>query len=675
VARANVLLTNGAEVNVASGGGGSIAINAQNIDVSGKSSLRAGISPLAGTDDAEAGDVTLSAKGTVRIENSSIYNAVFGSGNGGDLLVDTGKLIIQDGVIATATISSGNAGDLVVNASDSIELTGSSSSNGTIDIDINVPFNFLGLFTLNIPVSVPVPIGLFSASLDAQNLPNVSPFIRDFLPIAGGNAGNITIDTGRLIVSNGAGVSVGSTTTGGTGNLTVKAKDIELNNSSMYNVVFGSGNGGNLLVDTEKLIVQDGVVGTATFSGGDAGDLIVNASDSVELTGNLSSNATVAINIPENISGSSDNFRVPIGLFSASLYPSNIAQIPSLSLGDGNAGNLTIKTGQLIVSNGAMVSAATATRGQGGNLSVKADLIELSGTSANDSPLSLFSITRKLPSALRNDTDGRGSGGNLTIDTKRLIVRDGAWVITGTGNKKPGGELAVTGGELLINATDSVELSGTSSDNIPSVLASGTQGPGNAGKLVINTKKLMVSNGGIISAGTSSSGKGGELTINASDSVELVGTSKQGLSASQIKSFIGFGGTFVSDLVENRPFPSGVISGTASTGDAGNLTIDTGRLLIQGGAQASVSTINGGNAGQLNVSASSIELSGTSLESPKPSDIVGRSLLTTAVGEGSIGKGGDITVNTNSVTITDGAALTASTSGQGDAGDITLSAN
>ncbi|MCC5632181.1 filamentous hemagglutinin N-terminal domain-containing protein [Nostoc sphaeroides CHAB 2801] len=693
VARANVSLTNGAEINVASDGGGSIAINAQNIDVLEKSSLRAGISPLAGADDAQAGDVTLSAKGTLRIEDSSIYNAVFGSGKGGDLLVDTGKLIIQDGVVATATISSGKAGDLVVNASDSIELTGSSSSNGTIDINIPI------LFTI---INIPVPIGLFSASLDAQNLPNVSFFITPLLPIAGGNAGNLSIETGRLLVSNGAGVSLGSTTTGGTGNLTVKAKDIELKNSSMYNVVFGSGNGGNLLVDTGKLTVEDGVVGTATFSGGDAGDLIVNASDSVELTGSLSSNATVAINIPGNISGSSDNFRVPIGLFSASINAQNLSNVSpflsSLPAASGDAGNLTIETGRLIVSNGPVVSAGTTSTGHGGNLTVKADSIKLSGTSAKDSPSYLLTTTSKVPSGLRNETVGYGAGGNLTIDTRELIVSDGAWVTSGTGGEMPGGELTV-------NASELVELSGTSSEDIPTVLASGTQGPGNAGKLVINTKKLMVSNGGIISAGTSGSGKGGELTINASDSVELVGTSKQGLSASQIQDVIGFGGALVSNFVEDRPYPSGVISGTGNEGNAGNLTIDTGRLLIQGGAQASVSTINAGDAGDLNVFASSIELSGTSLESPKPNDIVGRSLLTTAVGEGSTGKGGDITVNTNSLTITngaalsastdgqkdgkggditvntnsliitDGAALTASTSGQGDAGDITLSAD
>ncbi|MCL6755073.1 hypothetical protein KBT16_30510, partial [Nostoc sp. CCCryo 231-06] len=369
---------------------------------------------------------------------------------------------------------------------------------------------------------------------------------------------------------------------------------------------------------------------------------------------------------------------VPIGLFSASLDAQNLPNISPfvrlfLPTASGNAGNITIKTGRLIVSNGAAVSAFTATRGQGGNTTVKADLIELSGTSANDSSLSLFGRLRKVPSALRNDTLGLGFGGNLTIDTKRLIVRDGAWIVKGTADNNLKQEI-VTGGDLIINATDSVELLGTSSDNIPSVLASGTAGSGNAGKFVINTKKLTVSNGGIISSGTSNSGKGGELTINASDSVELLGTSKQGVSASQIQDLVGIGGALVLNFVE-RPFPSGVITGAASTGDAGNLTIVTGRLLIQGGAQASVSAINAGNAGDLNVRASSIELSGTSLESPKPSDIEGRSLLTTAVGEGSIGKGGNITVSTNSLTITDGAALTASTSGQGDAGDITLSAN
>jgi filamentous hemagglutinin family protein len=511
VARADVSLTNGALVNVASGGGGSIAIKASDIDVLGGSNLRAGIRPLAGTtNNAQAGDVNLNATGTLRIENSSVYNAAFDSGNAGNLSVDTGKLIITDGVLATATLSGGRAGDLIVKASDSVELTGSPTSNGTVPI--NILNTFFG------PINVDVPIGLFSASIDARNLPNVSPFLNDFLPIGGGDAGNLFLETGRLTVSNGAVVSAGTTTTGRAGNLSVNAKDF----------------------------------------------------------------------------------------------------------------------------------------------------IELSGTSPNDAPPGVFTIGGRVPSGLRNETAGRGLGGNLTIETGRLIVRDGAWVTTGTGGEMPGGE-------LTINAWESVDLSGTSeANNLPSVFASGTRGAGDAKPLTIKTGRLSVRDGAIISAGTSGDGQGADLTINASDSVELIGTSRQGLSAELLNQLIGVAGAAVFGIVEDRPFPTGVITGSAGKGSAGNLTINTGSLLIKGGAQASVSTVGPGNAGSLNVRASSVKLTGTSQQSPNPNDIVGRSLLTTAVGENSTGNGGNITVQTDLLSISDGAALTASTSGQGNAGSISI---
>jgi filamentous hemagglutinin family protein len=512
LARASVSLTNGAlvSVSVASGGGGSIAINADDINVLGGSNLRAGYFLLAGTDNAQAGDVNLNATETLRIENSSVYNAAFGRGNSGSLRVDTGKLIITDGVLATTTISQGRSGDLIVNASDSVEITGSPTSNGTVEI--NIPFNtFFG--SINIPLDF--PIGLFSASIDARNFPNVSPFLNAFLPRSGGDAGNLTINTGRLTVSNGAEVSAGTTTTGRAGNLSVNARDF----------------------------------------------------------------------------------------------------------------------------------------------------IELSGTSLNDARRGLFTIGGRVPSGLRNETTGRGLGGNLTIETGRLIVRDGAWVTTGTGGQMPGGELTV-------NASESVDLSGSSeANNLPSVLSSGTQGAGNAKPLTINTQRLSVRDGAIISAGTSGSGQGGALTINASDSVELIGTSRLGLSAELLNQLIGVAGARVFGIVENSPFSSAVITGSAGNGNAGTLNINTGRLLILDGAQASVSTVGPGNAGSLNVRAATVELTGTSQQSPNP-DIVGPSLLTTAVGENSTGNGGNITVQTDLLTISDGAALTASTSGQGNAGSI-----
>ncbi|MBW4449552.1 MAG: filamentous hemagglutinin N-terminal domain-containing protein [Spirirestis rafaelensis WJT71-NPBG6] len=518
LARASVSLTNGSNVSVASGGGGSIAINASDIDILGGSNLRAGINRLPGTDNAQAGDVNLKATGTLRIENSSVYNAAFGRGNAGNLRVDTGKLIVRDGVLATATVSGGRSGDLIVKASDSVELTGSPTSNGTVPINIPVVitdtiFGFPVDFLVDFPVDI--PIGLFSASIDVRNLVNVGSEFNAFLPRSGGDAGNLTINTGQLTVSNGAAVSAGTTTTGRAGNLTVKAKDF----------------------------------------------------------------------------------------------------------------------------------------------------IELSGTSLNDAPPGLFTIGSRVPSGLRNETAGRGLGGNLTINTGRLIVRDGAWVTTGTGGRMPGGELTV-------NAWESVDLSGISeANNLPSVLSSGTQGAGDAKPLTINTGRLSVRDGGIISAGTSGDGQGADLTINARN-VELIGTSRQGLSANLLNQLIGVAGTRVFGIVENSPYPSGIITGSAGNGSAGDLSINTEGLLIKDGAQASVSTVGPGNAGSLNVRAATVELTGTSQQSRNPNDIVGRSLLTTAVGEDSIGNGGNIRVQTDLLTISDGAALTASTSGQGNAGNI-----
>jgi filamentous hemagglutinin family protein len=449
VTRADVSLANGAEVDVAAGGGGSIAINAQNLNILGGSRLRAGISPLSGVHGAQAGDITLNARGTLKIENSSIYNAVFGVGNGGDLRINTGQLIIRDGIVATATFSQGGAGDLIVKATGLVELTGSPSSNG------RVPTNFPGNTGDRFP-NVSLPIGLFSASINIQDI----------------------------------------------------------------------------------LTTQN----------------------------------------------------IPV----------------SLLTGGGNAGNLSIESGQLIVRDGAVVAAGTSTTGNAGNLTVNAkDFIELSGTSANEVPLNIkfLNIVNRVPSGLRNGTTGSGQGGNLTVTTGRLIVRDGAWVATNTGGQMPAGELTV-------KATESVELSGTSSANgVPSFLTSATRGAGEAKPLTINTRRLIVRDGAILSAATAGSGKGGDLTIDATESVELIGTSRQGISAPVLQQLLRASEDFVVSLVEVGSFPSGVVTGSLKgQGDAGTLTINTGQLVVRDGAQVNLNSEGGGKAGNIEITARSIRL-------------------------------------------------------------------
>ncbi|MEH1997522.1 MAG: S-layer family protein [Nostoc sp.] len=192
-----------------------------------------------------------------------------------------------------------------------------------------------------------------------------------------------------------------------------------------------------------------------------------------------------------------------------------------------------------------------------------------------------------------------GGSGNINITTKKLLVRDG-------------GQLQ---GQLTINASDSVELiGGTSvrqqdgSDLISSGLFSATYGDKNAGNITINTRNLRIQGGAKISTTSESiygyfsnelipaTGKAGNLMVNASESVELIGTSPNG---SRI---------------------SGLFSGTEGPGDGGNLTLTTERLIIQNGAAISVSSqarknvISDGDpnklgqAGEINITARSILL-------------------------------------------------------------------
>ncbi|HEY9600647.1 MAG TPA: filamentous hemagglutinin N-terminal domain-containing protein, partial [Allocoleopsis sp.] len=199
-------------------------------------------------------------------------------------------------------------------------------------------------------------------------------------------------------------------------------------------------------------------------------------------------------------------------------------------------------------------------------------------------------------SFLTADVFGSGTGGNLTIDTSRLLVRDGTQVAVGTFSEGKGGRLQIT-------ASDSVEVIGTSANGqAPSRLSTESFGSGDAGNLTIDTGRLLVRDGALVSASPRGEGKGGNLQITASDSVEVIGTSANG------------------------QVPSGLSAQSDGSGDAGNLTIDTGRLLVRDGAQVSASTTGEGKGGNLQITASdSVEVIGTSANGQVPSGLSAQS--------------------------------------------------
>ena len=270
---------------------------------------------------------------------------------------------------------------------------------------------------------------------------------------------------------------------------------------------------------------------------------------------------------------------------------SDSAAVDASGLGGGD---IQVRGRQVTLTNGSQIEASTLGSQPGGTLNVIAsDAVELIGRSANtQSPSGL--VTATYPGAT-------GTGGNLTLSTGRLILRDGAQIGTSTFSSGAAGTLVVT-------ASDLVELSGTSApgqvgSGLFTAVFPGATGAG--GNLILDTRRLIVRDGTVVNAATFGDGRAGTLAVSASESVELIGTSADGR------------------------VPSVLTARTRGTEAAGDLRISTGQLIVRDGAQVTVSSTGSGDAGNLEVKANSIFL-----------DNNGQLIARTASGNG-----GDIILN------------------------------
>ncbi|PSB42802.1 hypothetical protein C7B80_26360, partial [Cyanosarcina cf. burmensis CCALA 770] len=240
VEKSDVSLSNGARANVRAGNGGSIAINAQNLEMTERSSLYAGIESGLGSDNSKAGNISVNATGAINLNNrSSIANQVLAeaNGQGGDVSISASTLKVEGGAqIGATTLGGGKAGNLKVIA-DTVQLAGRANDRvGSV----------------------------LSAQADLNST---------------GDAGNLTINTRQLLVRDGAQISTGTFGTGKAGDLTVNATDsVQLIGSFAGDrIPIPSGlfteavqnlskDAGNLTINTRQLLVRDGaVVSSATF--------------------------------------------------------------------------------------------------------------------------------------------------------------------------------------------------------------------------------------------------------------------------------------------------------------------------------------------------------------------------------------------------------------------------
>ncbi|NJL63680.1 MAG: hypothetical protein HC903_19880 [Methylacidiphilales bacterium] len=298
------------------------------------------------------------------------------------------------------------------------------------------------------------------------------------------------------------------------------------------------------------------------------------------------------------------------GLFRSSLE--------SRTTGDGSsarAGDITLKTRILNITDAALISTTTFNSGRGGDINLTAqESMVFSGTGT-------FFDGQAIRSGLSLQTNNLGAGGNLKIlNTGTVQVLNGALIssiASGQGNA----------GNIDIDA-DTVEIGGISLD-LPfrSELSSGTineNSSANAGNTTIKTRILNVRDGGLIRTDTENSGKGGNLTISARESMNFIGTAT---------------------LTDNRFIRSGLSLQTRASGSAGNLRIfDTGAIQVEDGALISTISTAQGNAGNIDISADSLELLGFSTDKQFRS-----ALSSQTIGQDSSANAGNIILKTRNL--------------------------
>ena len=328
VTRADILLTNEATVSVEADGGGSITVNARNLDVSGGSRLSAGIRQGLGSVNSVAGDIRLNATERIKVVGSSVFNNVQSQSayNGGDILISAGSLSLTNGARLEAnTFGSGDAGNVLVNASDSVSLA-------------------------NAAILSTVKSG------------------------AAGDAGNVVISAGSLSLTNGARLEANTFGSGNAGNVLVNASDfVSLKDGAQLSTSsFGLGSAGDLKIAARSILLENNAdVKSEALGGGSGGNISLDQRILL-----LSRNSKVSVNAggtgEVGVSRNSFNFGLPI--VAATMTSQGVGERTSQGVG-GNAGNISINSNALVFTDETTEITAISSNGSGGIIGINAQII------------------------------------------------------------------------------------------------------------------------------------------------------------------------------------------------------------------------------------------------------------------------------------------------------------
>ncbi|MEM9216667.1 MAG: filamentous hemagglutinin N-terminal domain-containing protein [Cyanobacteria bacterium P01_F01_bin.150] len=725
----DILLTNGSEINARAEGGGTITINTGTLTAQNDSVIRTGTVVGLGDMATHGGNIIINATGAVALQGneSGLSNALLAGSRGinGNITINADSLTLEDAFINTGLndFAQGQIGDVVINVAGAVSIQNDSfirannflgSGNaGRISItsDALILEELSGIFA-DIILDPDVNIGEGQAGTVQINANALRIAGNSVIAAEVFNQGEAELtdsrDAGQVIIQSDmvqvvdGGEVLARSPRGNGGTIDVRANTLILEDASIFSRSSGAGVSGDIdLTVAESIMASNGQIDTGANNDADGGTITINGDRlffdnlSTITSGGFGSGNAGNIGIVANqvtlqngskiLGSTAESGRgsdiyiqardfVEIIGFGRDVNPDGIpfpalSNISAQTFGDGDAGQIQIDTGRLLLQNGGVIGTGNIrSNSRSGDIIINAlESVEITGTTGLLTNFEEFSENGNFgfneglsfPSVLSSDSAlGDGRAGDIAITTSRLLLQGGGQINANTNGRGTGGQISIDATEsvTIVGTTEAVSFMGSSGltqVGLPSTIQLDTGSSGNAGELVINTGRLQLQDGGAIRANTRGSGSGGAVTINASELVSITGF---------------------------REFPSGaralsqIISGTTSDGNARTLSINTKDLTVQELGRILANTSGSGNAGQLDINASgAVRVLGQ--RQNQEGVITHRSQIAVNVNPGASGNGGSLRLNANSIEISDGAFLNASTSGMGNAGDVLITAN
>lgn len=502
----------------------------------------------------------------------------------------------------------------------------------------------LGSVGENSAVSItPVEKGFDLSYEEVNNFQDINLSAAAYVANSGENPGDIQVQGRNISLVKGANIGINAEA-GQAGNIGIIASEsltlegnVDLGgySTSVFSFITGDsiGEDSQITIETPKLSITDGAQIFASNNAGNSQgvDITITASDIV---------------IAKPFFVTEDNPPVFSGIF---------AQVSEE--GSGNGGNITIETDTLTLNEGAQINADTSGAGDGGNLLINAsESINLNG--------SILSADEIYGSSLTTNVTDTGNGGDITVNTPRLEVKDGAQINAYTESSGNGGVVNIDADSILFSGTSPLaEFGGQGRSGITiSVEPSFTdpesgeifQSTGNGGTLNLTAEELIIERGAFISADTFSLGKGGNANLDVSrlilrDGGRIGSGSLLGVAPDDFER--GAGGILDINATESievtgvgeingEAVPSSIFTLAESNGDAGDITLTTDNLTVSDGGEINASAEKQGAAGSIDINANSIDLTN------------GDITATTAAGEGgniTLEIADDLTLDNNSL--------------------------